>query len=132
MEKVLLIEDDGVLNALMATQLRQQGIQVDAVVNGVEGWQRLMDSEYDLIVCDIQMPEMDGRQLYAQVMQVKPHLARRFFFMTGNVDSEGVQTFLRASGRDYIQKPFTHGVFIDVLWQAWHRRRRINVGPRSD
>ncbi len=121
MEKVLYIDDDSMLNALVSTLLRQQGIQVDCVLNGAEGWQKLMDSEYDLIVCDIQMPEMDGMQLYAQVTQAKPHLARRFIFVTGAVDSERVQTFLRESGRDYLQKPFTHDMFIDVLWHAWDR-----------
>jgi CheY-like chemotaxis protein len=121
MEKVLLIDDDRGLNALMSYFLRQQGIRLDSAFNGAEGWQRLMESEYDLIVCDIQMPEMDGRQLYAQVTQDKPHLARRFIFVTGAVDSAEVQTFLRESGCYYFQKPFTHGVFIDVLWQTWRR-----------
>jgi CheY-like chemotaxis protein len=96
-----------------------------------------MDSEYDLIVCDIQMPEMDGLQPYAQVTQAKPHLARRFVFVPGVADSERVQTFLRESGRDYLQKPFTRDVFIDVLWHAWrsvvsadHQPTGVPVTPR--
>ena len=120
-EKALLIVEHRVINTLISTQLRQHGIQVDAVLNGAEGWQRFMDSEYDLIVCDIEMPELDGMQLYAQVTQAKPHLARGFIFVTGIADSDGVQIFLRESGCDYVQKPFTHDVFIDVLRRAWHR-----------
>lgn len=121
LEKALLIDDDSVLITLLAAQLRAHGIHVTAVSNGAEGWQRLMDSEYDVIISDIQMPEMDGMQLYAKITQIKPQLARKFVFMTGAGNDENVKTFLRESGNYYVLKPFTNDVLIDVLWQAWHR-----------
>jgi CheY-like chemotaxis protein len=62
---------------------------------------------YDLILCDLMMPEMTGMDFYARLQQVAPDQAAKIMFMTGGVFTEKAQAFLGQFTNGSIEKPFT-------------------------
>jgi len=65
--RVLLVEDNEINREIMASQLSSLDYQVDAAINGKEALQRYMDAEYDAVLTDIDMPEMDGYELVKKI-----------------------------------------------------------------
>jgi CheY-like chemotaxis protein len=63
-------------------------------------------NDYDLILTDLKMPGMDGRELYDYVVSMNRALADRMIFMTGYALSPDMQVFLENSGNRHIEKPF--------------------------
>jgi two-component system response regulator AtoC len=59
--QILIIDDEENLRHMLSAMLARQGYQADTAENGIEGLQRLREKVYDFILCDIRMPEMDGR-----------------------------------------------------------------------
>ena len=67
---------------------------------------RLSEKSYDLIVCDLKMPKVDGMRFYRQLLVAAPHAARRVIFVTGDVASAEAEKFLQESGCRWLAKPF--------------------------
>ena len=63
------------------------------------------DSNFDVILCDLMMPNMSGMQLYEALLALAPRLARRMVFMTGGVTTASTADFLRVVGNDCLTKP---------------------------
>jgi len=74
--------------------------------SGPDALQLLARREFDLIISDFRMPKMNGRQFYERAVQMKPELARRILFLTGDVVSEDTQAFLQSTGNPHLSKPF--------------------------
>jgi CheY-like chemotaxis protein len=106
-QKAILIVDDEVgISKGLAYLLRRDGHQVDTADNGHLALARLQEREYDLILCDLRMPELDGPGLYRALALHTPHLLRRFIFLTGDTLSPEAQTFLTQTGAVRLNKPF--------------------------
>ena len=74
--------------------------------SGQEAIKLLSQRDYDAILTDLRMPEMDGPELFRQIEQRWPERARRVVFITGDALSPTVQTFLAGTGQPYLEKPF--------------------------
>ena len=61
---------------------------------------------YDCVVADVKMPELSGQELYGRVCQIRPEMARRFIFVTGDIDGEDTRQFLNETRCSYFMKPF--------------------------
>jgi signal transduction histidine kinase/ActR/RegA family two-component response regulator len=121
-QKVLVIDDEDTVNDLITEILVKEGYQVDSVNAGDTGFQKLQeDNEYDIILCDMRMPGMDGQQLYTSVKEKQPHIAQRFIFLTGDIVSQDTRDFLKETGNRYITKPFTKDVLLDAVKEAWEQ-----------
>lgn len=118
---LLVIDDEEPVTTLMSDILKREGSQVDSVLSGEGGLQKLLMYDYDLIVCDLRMPGMDGQRVFVEAIQTKPHLSQRFVFVTGDIISEDARAFLLETGNFYIMKPFTQEAFLNVIAQAWRR-----------
>ena len=77
------------------------------------------DARFDVVLCDLQMPEMSGMELHAAVMERYPALANRFVFVTGGAFSGDARRFLEESVPAVIQKPFN----VDDLLRAGRHHR---------
>ena len=73
------------------------------------------DRRFDLVLCDLQMPEMSGAELYAAVRQRWPDLAGRFVFITGGAFSPEARRFLDESVLTCIHKPFHVEELLDLI-----------------
>ena len=87
--------------------MRREGHSVDTVTNGRLALAQLEARAYDLILCDVRMPELDGPSLYRRLARQQPHLCPRLIFLTGDTLEPATQAFLEASGAPCLLKPFS-------------------------
>ena len=107
--RVLVVEDEPALAVAVAEALVDAGFSVDRAGDGEEGLTRLTEARYDLIVCDLKMPRIDGMQFYRAMAAATPALARRVIFVTGDVAGTDAERFLEETGCRWLSKPFRLG-----------------------
>lgn len=104
-KRVLIVEDEAIVTELVKAVLEEGESIVDVASNGREALKKINSSKYDLIVCDIKMPEINGVNLFYEVKKTNPELSSRFIFITGDPSDETID-FLHEAGNPYIIKPF--------------------------
>ncbi len=104
--RVLVVEDEVALGDVVAAALADEGFRVDRAHNGEEALARVRDRHYDVIICDLKMPKVDGPTFFREVSASMPHIARRLIFMTGDVAGTDAERFLEECGCRWIPKPF--------------------------
>jgi CheY-like chemotaxis protein len=107
--RVLVVEDEPALALAVAEALGDAGFAVDRASDGEEGLTRLSEAAYDLIVCDLKMPRIDGMQFYRAMAAATPALARRVIFVTGDVAGTDAERFLDETACRWLSKPFRLG-----------------------
>ncbi|MGH9347349.1 MAG: hybrid sensor histidine kinase/response regulator [Vicinamibacterales bacterium] len=104
---ILLVEDEHALAAAVADALAEAGLKVEHAGDGHEALTRLRTHQaYDLVICDLKMPRVDGMTLYRAIAAAAPALARRVIFVTGDVAGTDAERFLEESGCRWLAKPF--------------------------
>jgi signal transduction histidine kinase len=103
---VLVVEDEAALGEAVAESLADAGFAVDRAGDGIEALDLLRQKPYDLIICDLKMPRLDGSQLYRELELTQPGLLRRIMFVTGDVAGTEAERFLEESGCRWLAKPF--------------------------
>jgi signal transduction histidine kinase/BarA-like signal transduction histidine kinase len=106
---VLVVEDEPALAVAVSEALSDAGFVVSRAGDGEEGLTQLSQASYDLIVCDLKMPRIDGMQFYRAMAAAKPALARRVIFVTGDVAGTDAERFLDETGCRWLSKPFRLG-----------------------
>ena len=106
---VLVVEDEPALAAAVSEALADAGFVVDRAGDGEEALRGVSTKSYDLIVCDLKMPKIDGMQFYHQLAAEHPDSARRVIFVTGDVAGTEAENFLQESGCRWLAKPFRLG-----------------------
>ena len=101
----LVVEDEKDVGELIAEILTQDGFTVIIARSGKEALMQLKLRTFDVILCDLRMPDMDGRRLFNHVSDFHPAEADRLAFLTGDTISPDAQVFLRATKRPYLEKP---------------------------
>ncbi len=104
--RILAVDDEPELLNLLYRILTPKGHTIEIVLDGQTALQRLEEQTYDLIVCDMLMPDILGSQLYQKVVEKFPHLADHFIFITGNIVDLDTRLFLEQSGLPWLSKPF--------------------------
>ncbi len=107
--RVLVVEDEPALAIAVSEALVDAGFVVDRAGDGEEGLTRLAEQSYELIVCDLKMPRIDGMQFYRAMAAATPALARRVIFVTGDVAGTDAERFLEETGCRWLSKPFRLG-----------------------
>jgi len=103
---VLVVEDEAALGAAVAEALADAGFVVDRAGDGEEALARVKVRIYDLIVCDLKMPRVDGMMFYRALEREQPDTARRILFVTGDVAGTEAEMFLEETGCRWLAKPF--------------------------
>ncbi len=103
---VLLVEDERALAAAVGEALTDAGLLVDYAGDGEEALSRVRNKTYDVVICDLKMPRVDGMTLYRAIAAATPALARRVIFVTGDVAGTDAERFLEESGCRWLAKPF--------------------------
>jgi CheY-like chemotaxis protein len=105
----LVVEDEPALAAAVSEALGDAGFIVDRAGDGQEALRRVELKSYDLIVCDLKMPKVDGIRFFRMLAVSHPDLARRVIFVTGDVAGTEAERFLQESGCRWLAKPFRLG-----------------------
>ncbi|HJZ70568.1 MAG TPA: ATP-binding protein [Vicinamibacterales bacterium] len=106
---ILVVEDEMQLASAVTEALRDAGYIVQHAADGEEGLQRVHAEPFDLVICDLKMPRMDGKSFYRAVSSAVPTLTKRVIFVTGDVAGTEAEEFLVESGCRWLAKPFRLG-----------------------
>lgn len=114
--RVLVIDDDAALARSLVRQLSSR-CDVTTAGNGKLGLEQLLQpgAAFDLVLCDLSMPVMNGRQLFEQLHHRAPHLAESLVFITGGALSQETDDFLAAVPNTKLLKPFGKRELTELL-----------------
>ena len=91
---------------LIADVLEDEGLHVEVLLDGREALDRALRQSYDLVICDMKMPGMDGQHFYNSVLRTQNPLQKRFLFVTGDIIAPQTQEFLERNHLPHVAKPF--------------------------
>ncbi|MEX0786537.1 MAG: ATP-binding protein, partial [Dehalococcoidia bacterium] len=103
---ILVVDDEESIQRLLGSLLEMDGHRVDTARNGREALEHIGRHRYDLVITDIKMPDMDGRDLYRQLLDQDRALAERTVFITGDTVSPDTRSFLDQVANPCLTKPF--------------------------
>ena len=102
---ILVIDDEPSMVRALAGLLRRDGYLVSTASNGRHALAQLQERPYDVILCDLHMPDLDGPAFYTILARQYPALRQRVIFLTGNTGGSANRTFLTQCGRPWLRKP---------------------------
>lgn len=114
--KALVVDDEPVVTKGCRRVLSEAGYQVDTTESGREGLRRALGEEFDLVVTDLKMPDLDGMELVRTLRCKRPGTAVVIITGYGSVPSAVEATKLGVS--DYVEKPFTPGEIVEAAARA--------------
>jgi two-component system NtrC family sensor kinase len=103
---VLVVDDEEDVGRLLSEMLAAQGFHCDVANAGAAAKALLSRHDFDAILCDVRMPDIDGPALFAWMREHKPHLCARTAFVTGDTLGAAAVGFLSRAGRPTLEKPF--------------------------
>src|SRR5512133_43490 len=119
--QILIIDDEENLRHMLSAMLSRQGYRADTAENGTEGLRLLSEKVYDFILCDIRMPEMDGKQFLLHALKERVPSAIIMMSAYGSVDT--AIECMKLGAYDFISKPFKKDEIVMVLKKAEERER---------
>jgi two-component system NtrC family sensor kinase len=105
--RALVVDDSLVVAEVVTTLLRRTGWTVDVATSVDAALEHVRGVPYDLVVCDVCMPDGGGPAVYYAATTRRPDLTNRFLFITGNVDDPEPWRFLAKIRAHVLEKPFT-------------------------
>ncbi|MBN2148025.1 MAG: response regulator [Anaerolineales bacterium] len=121
--RILLAEDNVTNQKLVLRMLERLGYRADVAGNGLEALQAVQRQGYDVVLMDVQMPEMDGLEAARQILEKQPVGGPRIIAMTANAMREDRDVCLAAGMHDYLSKP----IRVDELVHALKRSRSLQA-----
>ena len=105
MAKILIIEDEKAIRNVLSNILIEEdkNHEVDMAENGLEGFKMLTQNTYDLVLCDIKMPKMDGIELLEKAIAIQPDIP--IVMISGHGDLDTAVESIKKGAFDYISKP---------------------------
>ncbi len=105
MAKILIIEDEAAIRRVLKNILSEENseYQVEEAQDGEEGFAKIKQEDFDLVLCDIKMPKMDGEELLTKVKAIKPEIP--FVMISGHGDIQTAVNTMKLGAFDYISKP---------------------------
>jgi two-component system NtrC family sensor kinase len=117
-KRILVVDDEKYILDFFVEVFQAFPMQVDTAGDGRAAMQRMLTTEYDLIVSDFKMPQMSGRDLYNWIKENRPKLANRIIFVTGDTVSLETRSFFEDNQSRYLAKPFKIEEVKEVIQQA--------------
>jgi two-component system NtrC family sensor kinase len=102
---VLVVDDNVALGNFFSEILKLYGYEATVQTNAVLALKHALHQQTDAVICDLQMPQLDGDLFFAAVERSNPNLARRFIFVTGHADEERFQKFISTVDAPVLRKP---------------------------
>jgi two-component system cell cycle sensor histidine kinase/response regulator CckA len=102
--RVLVIDDDELVTAALARVLRNH--DTDIATTAAASLELLDGRDYDVVLCDLMMPELSGMEIYARTVARRPALAHRFVFITGGAFTDRARDFIAEVPNPVVEKPF--------------------------
>ncbi|EAT14241.1 sigma-54-dependent Fis family transcriptional regulator [Desulfuromonas acetoxidans] len=118
---ILIVDDESAMRHLLQTILEEEEYQVDAAENGKQALEKVEHNHYDLVLCDVRMPELDGIGFLSRILPKFPSLT--VIMMSAYGSLETALNCMKNGAYDYISKPFRPDEIILTLKKAQERLR---------
>ena len=122
MAKILIIEDEKAIRNVLSNIVIEEdkNHEVDTAENGLDGFQMLTQKTYDLVLCDIKMPKMDGIELLEKAIAIQPELP--IVMISGHGDLDTAVESIKKGAFDYISKPPDLNRLLHTIRNGLHRK----------
>jgi two-component system response regulator HydG len=122
MVNLLLIEDDLPFGKMIQNFLSRNSYHVTIAYNGATAWQYCQDNSFQIILCDLRLPDSNGIDLMTQIKTIIPEIP--FVLMTGYADVSTAVTAIKKGAADYISKPFVPEEMLLILENAIQNQQK--------
>ncbi|WP_163401152.1 sigma-54-dependent transcriptional regulator [Flavobacterium fluviatile] len=125
MSRILIIEDEAAIRRVLVKILSEENdsYQVDEAEDGVAGLEKIKNNDYDLVLCDIKMPKMDGVEVLEEVKKIKPEIP--MVMISGHGDMETAIQTMRLGAFDYISKPPDLNRLLNTVRNALDKKQLV-------
>jgi len=125
MSKILIIEDEAAIRRVLSKILSEESDTyiVEDAEDGVAGLEKIKNNDYDLVLCDIKMPRMDGVEVLEAVKKIKPEIP--MVMISGHGDMETAIQTMRLGAFDYISKPPDLNRLLNTVRNALDRKQLV-------
>ncbi|SHN10818.1 sigma-54-dependent transcriptional regulator [Flavobacterium xinjiangense] len=125
MSKILIIEDEAAIRRVLTKILSEENdtYQVEEAEDGVSGYEKIKNNDYDLVLCDIKMPKMDGVEVLEAVKKIKPEIP--MVMISGHGDMETAINTMRLGAFDYISKPPDLNRLLNTVRNALDKKQLV-------
>ena len=131
MSRILVIDDDATLRGLIVKVLQRAAFEVLAASSGEAALQLIGSSSTNLVLCDVNMPGMNGYEVLERVRTLAATSAVPVILMTGDSGDNDVQHGMERGADDYLPKPFDMGVLLAAVGAVLERQNAIELAPES-
>lgn len=101
-----MAEDEPTVAQLITAILTEEGHRAEMVLDSQEGLTKLSRNEYDLVICDLRMPRLDGPAFYDALVRSGSPMQNRIIFVTGDTLAPRTMEFLESKHLPFLSKPF--------------------------
>ena len=125
MSKILIIEDEAAIRRVLVKILTEENeaYKVEEAEDGLAGINKIRKTDYDLVLCDIKMPKMDGVEVLQTARDLKPEIP--FIMISGHGDIETAVNTMRMGAFDYISKPPDLNRLLNTVRNALDRKELV-------
>ena len=125
MSKILIIEDEAAIRRVLTKILSEESESyiVEDAEDGFQGLEKIKNNDYDLVLCDIKMPKMDGVEVLEAVKKIKPEIP--LVMISGHGDMETAIQTMRLGAFDYISKPPDLNRLLNTVRNALDRKQLV-------
>jgi two-component system, NtrC family, nitrogen regulation response regulator NtrX len=130
MPKILIIEDEAAIRRVLKKIISEENdtYHVEEAEDGLQGLEMIMNSDYDLVFCDIKMPKMDGVEVLEKAKKIKPEIT--MVMISGHGDLETAVNTMRLGAFDYISKPPDLNRLLNTVRIALDRKELVVENKR--
>ena len=130
MPKILLIEDEAAIRRVLKKIISEENdsYQVEEAEDGLAGIEMIKDNDYDLVLCDIKMPKMDGVEVLEKAKKIKPEIP--MVMISGHGDLDTAVNTMRLGAFDYISKPPDLNRLLNTVRNALDRKELVVENKR--
>jgi DNA-binding NtrC family response regulator len=125
MSKILVIEDEAAIRRVLVKILSEESVkyQVEEAEDGLIGIEKIKNDDYDLVLCDIKMPKMDGVEVLEAIKKIKPEIP--IIMISGHGDLDTAVNTMRLGAFDYISKPPDLNRLLNTVRNALDRKELV-------
>jgi two-component system NtrC family response regulator len=124
MLKILVADDDKNLTTILKTELSYEGFDVAETNNGRKAIELLKKDEYDVVLLDLNMPELGGMDVLKEIRI--PEISTQVIVLTGYATVETAVAAMKSGAYDYVTKPFERDELIAIIQKAYEKKQLLN------
>jgi two-component system, sensor histidine kinase and response regulator len=124
-QKILVIEDDDLVRKLLSHVLTNEQFLVTIATNGMEGLAKVKNNHFDLVICDVEMPDINGYDVLSRLRNDAQTATIPFIFLSARTSQEDVRYAMGMGADDYLFKPFTKKELLQAVKARFYKNNLI-------